>query len=229
MAGGSAFADRHAHYGLVNPTAVGRQGSSDQGIPGAGPATRGRPLEGDLVTSVADGVQALAVVRWEVPDLVILDVMMPGVDGLGACGVVRAHGLRVPSGCSPPGSSGRGSPGWTPAPTTTWPSRSIWTSCCPACAPCCAGARRNRSAPQQLDLSKTEFDLPDLLGRNAGILLAHPRGDLRPHLGLRLRAGLQEPRGVHQLPASGFGAGRCPALIRTVRGVGYSLDGSAGR
>ncbi len=41
--------------------------------------------EGFLVVSAADGREALQRVRAEHPDLVILDVMMPGSDGLSVC------------------------------------------------------------------------------------------------------------------------------------------------
>src|SRR6195952_1212211 len=57
---------------------------------------RALELEGYVVTSVADGVEAISAVRREPPDVVILDVMMPGVDGLGVCRVIRADGMRVP-------------------------------------------------------------------------------------------------------------------------------------
>ena len=53
-------------------------------------------LAGYQVTMCADGVQALAASRSEPFDLVVLDVMMPGVDGLGVCRVLRAEGNRVP-------------------------------------------------------------------------------------------------------------------------------------
>ncbi|MDY0109080.1 MAG: response regulator [Candidatus Krumholzibacteria bacterium] len=41
--------------------------------------------EGFLVLAAADGQQALQMVASEHPDLVILDVMMPGSDGLTVC------------------------------------------------------------------------------------------------------------------------------------------------
>ena len=44
---------------------------------------RALELEGYAVNSVADGVQALSAIRREAPDVVVPDVMMPGVDGLG--------------------------------------------------------------------------------------------------------------------------------------------------
>ena len=53
-------------------------------------------LAGYEVTTCVDGVQALAATRARSFDVVILDVMMPGVDGLGVCSVLRAEGNRVP-------------------------------------------------------------------------------------------------------------------------------------
>jgi DNA-binding response OmpR family regulator len=46
--------------------------------------------EGHSVTVVADGGSALEAVRASVPDLLILDVMMPALDGHDVCRVLRA-------------------------------------------------------------------------------------------------------------------------------------------
>jgi two-component system response regulator MprA len=46
--------------------------------------------DGYSVDVAADGLAALAQVRDEPPDLVILDVMLPGVDGLEVCRRLRA-------------------------------------------------------------------------------------------------------------------------------------------
>ncbi|NOT08418.1 MAG: response regulator [Gemmatimonadales bacterium] len=43
------------------------------------------------VEAVADGLQALAAIRARKPDLVLSDVMMPGLDGLGLVQALRAH------------------------------------------------------------------------------------------------------------------------------------------
>jgi DNA-binding response OmpR family regulator len=45
--------------------------------------------EGYGVIQAANGVQCVAAVREQRPDMVILDVMMPEMDGLEACGKVR--------------------------------------------------------------------------------------------------------------------------------------------
>src|SRR3989454_12791826 len=52
--------------------------------------------EGYEVAGVADGGEALAAVERSVPDLIVLDVAMPGLDGLAVCRRLRAKGLAVP-------------------------------------------------------------------------------------------------------------------------------------
>ena len=52
--------------------------------------------EGYEVRSAADGGGALAAIERFAPDVVVLDVAMPGVDGLGVCRRVRAKGLVLP-------------------------------------------------------------------------------------------------------------------------------------
>ncbi|WP_308115071.1 response regulator transcription factor [Streptomyces thermodiastaticus] len=57
---------------------------------------RALTLEGYAVTAVADGVEALAQAHRNPPDVLVLDVMMPGIDGLQVCRVLRAEGDRTP-------------------------------------------------------------------------------------------------------------------------------------
>jgi two-component system response regulator MprA len=53
-------------------------------------------LEGYHVEAVGDGEQALDSVLTREPDAVVLDVMMPFVDGLTVCRRLRARGVKVP-------------------------------------------------------------------------------------------------------------------------------------
>jgi len=48
-------------------------------------------LDGHRVMTAANGVEALAAVQVEVPDVVLLDVMMPGVDGWGVLEQLKSH------------------------------------------------------------------------------------------------------------------------------------------
>ena len=52
--------------------------------------------EGYEVTAAAGGGEALAAVERSVPDLLILDVAMPGLDGLAVCRRLRGKGLALP-------------------------------------------------------------------------------------------------------------------------------------
>ena len=95
----------------------------------------------DIVTA-ADGAEALAVVESEQPDLVLLDIFMPGLDGYEVCGRLRENEatavlpvIMVTSSTARTrrGRSRRG-------PTTSSRSRSTTTSCSPACARSCASS-----------------------------------------------------------------------------------------
>src|SRR5512133_2772041 len=56
--------------------------------------TRTLAAEGFAVEHVADGGAALAAAQSSAPDLVVLDVSMPGLDGIAVCRRLRANGLR---------------------------------------------------------------------------------------------------------------------------------------
>lgn len=53
-------------------------------------------LEGYTVEVVGDGLRALERVRAEPPALILLDVMLPGIDGFELCERLRAEGCLVP-------------------------------------------------------------------------------------------------------------------------------------
>lgn len=212
---------------------------------------RALELEGYAVTSVADGVQALSAVRRENPDVVILDVMMPGVDGLGVCRVIRADGMRVPilmltarvevdarvAGLD------AGADDYLAKPfeleellarlrallrrVPTEPSN-LDAQIAVQGLQIDTDSRRVWWHGQQMELSKTEFDLLELLGRNAGIVLTHSAiydriwgYDFGPD-SKNLAVYISYLRRKFEMVGA-------PDLIRTVRGVGYSLNGAAAR
>jgi DNA-binding response OmpR family regulator len=47
--------------------------------------------EGHSVVTVADGRAALELARARLPDLLVLDIMLPGIDGLDVCRIIRAE------------------------------------------------------------------------------------------------------------------------------------------
>ncbi|TCB97237.1 response regulator transcription factor [Micromonospora zingiberis] len=51
---------------------------------------------GYLVEQAADGLTALAAVDRSPPDLVVLDLMLPGLDGLGVCRRLRQRTATIP-------------------------------------------------------------------------------------------------------------------------------------
>ena len=52
--------------------------------------------DGYRVSAAYDGLQALELARQTRPDLIVLDLMLPGMDGLDVCRVLRGEGNRVP-------------------------------------------------------------------------------------------------------------------------------------
>jgi two-component system, OmpR family, response regulator MprA len=52
--------------------------------------------EGFAVQAVADGGAALAAIERSAPDLVVLDVTLPGMDGLAVCRRLRDKGIGLP-------------------------------------------------------------------------------------------------------------------------------------
>lgn len=214
---------------------------------------RALSLEGYEVTAVADGVEALAQAHRTPPDVLVLDVMMPGIDGLQVCRVLRAEGDRTPilmltalvetadriagldAGAddyvvkpfdveevfarlrallrrtSPPAPAepGRETPGSDRLVEAAGIRMDLQ-------------ARRAWRGTRELELTRTEFELLELLVRNGGIVLDHSTiydriwgydfgpgsKNLAVYVGY-LRRKLDEP-----------GA---PQLIHTVRGVGYVL------
>lgn len=64
--------------------------------PLAVPLGRALSAEGFVVTHVADGITALNKAKVEPPDLLLLDVGLPGMNGFGVCENIRSEGLNFP-------------------------------------------------------------------------------------------------------------------------------------
>jgi two-component system response regulator MprA len=79
--------------------------------------------EGYQVLTVADGEKALEQVRLKPPDLVILDLMLPGIGGLEVCHRLRATHEYVAVLCW------IASPVWKQAQTITWSSHLLLKNC----------------------------------------------------------------------------------------------------
>ncbi|MGY1584784.1 response regulator transcription factor [Streptomyces sp. MN13] len=222
---------------------------------------RALTLEGYRVTAVADGVEALAQAHRTPPDVLVLDVMMPGIDGLQVCRVLRAEGDRTPilmltalvetadriagldAGAddyvvkpfdveevfarlrallrrtAAPAGADAPAPPAQPLPPVRPPEGQTVEAAGLRLDP---QARRVWRGERELELTRTEFELLELLVRNAGIVLDHSTiydriwgydfgpgsKNLAVYVGY-LRRKLDQP-----------GA---PQLIHTVRGVGYVL------
>ncbi|WP_399887153.1 response regulator transcription factor [Streptomyces sp. BBFR51] len=222
---------------------------------------RALTLEGYRVTAVADGVEALAQAHRGRPDVLVLDVMMPGIDGLQVCRVLRAEGDPTPilmltalvetadriagldagaddyvvkpfdveevfarlrallrrTDRAEPDAAGPDAPEQAAGPEE--PDRRYLEAAGLRMDP---QARRAWRDGRELELTRTEFELLELLVRNAGIVLDHSTiydriwgydfgpgsKNLAVYVGY-LRRKLDQP-----------GA---PQLIQTVRGVGYVL------
>jgi two-component system alkaline phosphatase synthesis response regulator PhoP len=53
-------------------------------------------FEGYQTSTAADGREALTVAAREAPDLILLDIMMPGLSGWDVCRELRSQGIDVP-------------------------------------------------------------------------------------------------------------------------------------
>jgi two-component system response regulator MprA len=199
-------------------------------------------LEGYEVEVVPNGAEALTAVARSGPDLVVLDVSMPLVDGLTVARVLRAEGSRVPILMLTARTETRdrvagldaGADDYLVKPfeldelfarlrallrrVATGPDdREQFEIGDLVVVPSARSARRGDRA---LELSKTEFDLLELFARNAGIVLEHAtiyeriwNYDFGPDSkNLAVYVGY-----LRRKTEEGGGS----RLIHTVRGVGY--------
>lgn len=81
---------------MANPTALTPLllAEDDQSVREA--LERALKFEGYEVHAVGDGAQALEALMTIEPEVIVLDVNMPAVDGLTACRRIREKGLRTP-------------------------------------------------------------------------------------------------------------------------------------
>ena len=204
---------------------------------------RAMHLEGYEVATANDGAAALESVRAESPDIAVLDVSMPAVDGLTVCRVLRSEGNTLPilmlTARTEPSDRvaglDAGADDYVTKPFDLGELfarlRALTRRLRPDEQPGAQlelddlvidpSGRTVSRAGHQLELSKTEFDLLELLVRNAGIVLDHTTiyeriwnydfgpdsKNLAVYIGY-LRRKTEE--------------GEAPRLIHTVRGVGYT-------
>ncbi|MET9263287.1 response regulator transcription factor [Amycolatopsis sp. NPDC004079] len=204
---------------------------------------RALELEGYRVSEVADGVEALAIARSEEFDVLIVDVMMPGVDGLGVCRVLRAGGDRTPvlmltarvETADRVAGLDAGADDYLPKPfeldellarlrallrRSADPGEQAQRVVRLGGLAVDAGARRVWWHDTEVVLSKTEFDLLELLVRNAGIVLG------RDTIHQRIWGYEFGPESKNLAVYIGYlrrklETAGADELIHTVRGVGY--------
>lgn len=209
---------------------------------------RALELDGYEVSLAPDGAAALATIRADRPDMAIVDLMMPNVDGLTLCRVLRAERDRLPilmltartETSDRVAGLDAGADDYLPKPfdlpelaarVRALLRRSRPDDDGPAEATSLLQvadlridplARRVWRGNSEIELSKTEFDLLELLVRNTGIVLDHSliyeriwNYDFGPD-SKNLAVYISYLRRKIDLDD-------LPKLIHTVRGVGYTL------
>jgi two-component system response regulator MprA len=207
---------------------------------------RALELEGYDVVEVADGVAALTTARRGRFDVLVVDVMMPGVDGLGVCRVLRADGDHTPvlmltarvETADRVAGLDAGADDYLPkpfeldellarlrallrrvSPDAGDPAPRVLRSGELEVDP---AARRVWCRGAEIDLSKTEFDLLELLVRNEGIVL--DRATIYQRIwGYEFGPDSKNLAVYISYLRRKLEKAGSPELIHTVRGVGYSV------
>lgn len=210
--------------------------------------TRALGLEGYDVVQASDGNTALSVIESTQPDVAILDVMMPNIDGLTVCRVLRAERNRLPVLMltarteTPDRVAGldAGADDYLAKPfeldelfarlrallrRTKSEDGAIAEAVQLLDVRLDPTSRRVWRADREVELSKTEFDLLELLLRNQGIVLDHSTiydriwgYDFGPD-SKNLAVYISYLRRKLELTGEA-------KVIHTVRGVGYSARAS---
>ena len=208
---------------------------------------RALQLHGYEVESAPDGAAALAVIKDRPVDVVILDVMMPAIDGLTVCRVLRAERDRVPilmltartETSDRVAGLDAGADDYLPKPFELDELLARLRALLRRSRPDDAdgggsstidvadlridvSARRVFRGSREIELSKTEFDLLELLARNSGVVLEHSTiydriwgydfGPDSKNLAVYISYLRRKVEGPDETK-----------LIHTVRGVGYSV------
>lgn len=209
---------------------------------------RALELDGYEVSLAPDGAAALATIRADRPDMAIVDLMMPNVDGLTLCRVLRAERDRLPilmltartETSDRVAGLDAGADDYLPKPFDLPELAARVRALLRRSRPDDDGpveatsllqvadlridplARRVWRGTTEIELSKTEFDLLELLVRNTGIVLDHTliyeriwNYDFGPD-SKNLAVYISYLRRKIDLDD-------LPKLIHTVRGVGYTL------
>jgi two-component system response regulator MprA len=206
--------------------------------------TRALGLEGYDVVQAVDGTTALALIESAQPDVAILDVMMPNIDGLTVCRVLRAERNRLPVLMLTARTETPDRVAGLDAGADDYLAKPFDLE--ELLARLRALLRRTKAdddpdgeavqlldlrldptsrrvwrGEREIDLSKTEFDLLELLLRNQGIVLDHSTiydriwgYDFGPD-SKNLAVYISYLRRKLELPGES-------KVIHTVRGVGYS-------
>jgi two-component system response regulator MprA len=207
---------------------------------------RALALEGYDVLQASDGAVALQMVESSQPDVAVLDVMMPNVDGLTVCRVLRAEKNRVPilmltartETADRVAGLDAGADDYLPKPFDLDELLARLRALLRRTRPDADAAdgealqvsdlrldpssRRVWRGQREIELSKTEFDLLELLVRNQGMVLEHSTiydriwgYDFGPE-SKNLAVYISYLR--RKLEATGESK-----VIHTIRGVGYSV------
>ena len=65
-------------------------------VSAVGPLTRVLNSDGYAVAHVANGLTALEKIKLDPPDLILLDLFLPGIDGIQICETLRTQGFDLP-------------------------------------------------------------------------------------------------------------------------------------